>query len=160
MLSGWTFLHFEPAPTIGSPAEINLAEATKAQEAVPDNIQWIAYSEEVRGKAAKRGQPIFVDFTADWCASCKTFEKTHINVPSVREAFARTGVLTVKADLTKAESKLWDVLAKLGRNGLPAYVIYMPDGSHDLMPEGPPLGLIERLESAAKKFPKSKFKGG
>ena len=110
------------------------------------------------GSGARRAQS--VDFTADWCASCKTFEKTHINIPSVRKAFGETGVLAVKADLTKAESELWDVLGKLGRTGLPAYVIYYPDGTHDLMPEGPPLGLIERLKTAAGKFPKSSFKGG
>jgi len=157
-VSGWVFLSFEPAPTPGASGPVDLAQATKNQETVPDNIDWILYSQDVRDQATKRNQPIFVDFTADWCASCKTFEKTHINVPSVRKVLAETGILAVKADLTKSDSKLWDVLGKLGRNGLPAYVIYFPDGSHDLMPEGPPLGLIDRLKDASKKFPKNKFK--
>ena len=92
--------------------------------------------------------------------SCKAFEKSHIEVKNVRLAFARTGILPVKADLTKAADHLWKVLATLGRNGIPVYVIYMPDGSHDLFAEGPPLGLVERLEAAAQKFPKNEFKGG
>ena len=158
--AGWVFVNLEPAPKADDCAAVDLAAATKALEAVPDDLPWVTYSQEVRDLAARRAQPIFVDFTADWCASCKTFEKTHINIPSVRKAFGETGVLAVKADLTKAESELWDVLGKLGRTGLPAYVIYYPDGTHDLMPEGPPLGLIERLKTAAGKFPKSSFKGG
>ena len=129
--AGFVFLHFEAPPEMNTKA-VNLADATKAVSVGGDKITWIPYSEETKAKAAQRGQPIFVDFTADWCVSCKAFEKSHIEVQAVRDTFARTGILPVKADLTKKANHLWDVLKTLGRSGIPVYVIYLPDGTHDL----------------------------
>ncbi|MEE2787712.1 MAG: thioredoxin family protein [Myxococcota bacterium] len=157
--AGVFFLHFEPAPLKKSDP-FDLAAATAQLNQNLDKIKWLPYSEKLKTTAAQRQQPIFVDFTADWCVSCKAFEKSHIEIDAVRLAFARTGILPVKADLTKAADHLWDVLATLGRTGIPVYVIYLPDGTHDLFAEGPPTGLVERLDAAAEKFPKARFKDG
>ena len=159
--AGFFFLGLEaPAVEVQEGTSVDLAEATRSQGTGQKKLKWVMYSNDVKTKAMERGQPIFVDFTADWCASCKAFEKTHIETPSMIKVFSNTGVLAVKADLTKSDDALWDVLGGLGRNGLPAYVIYMPDGSHDLLPEGPPVSLKDRLEAAAKRFPRTEFKGG
>jgi hypothetical protein len=37
------------------------------------------------------------------------------------------------------------------------YVIFMPDGTYDLLPEGAPSDLAERLREAALRFPPTKF---
>lgn len=124
---------------------------------VPKKMQWTPFTLKLREKALARNQPVFVDFTADWCVNCKLFEKTHINVHKVRKAFAETGVLAAKADLTQDKKPIWKVVNDLGRDGLPVYVIFMPDGTYDLMPEGPPGDLAERLRKAAQRFPPTKF---
>ena len=161
VVAGIVFLDLEhPQRPDALPNDVNLVEVTRTQKGEPNTLRWVAYSDQVKAKAMKRGQPIFVDFTADWCASCKAFEKTHIETPSMIKVFSKTGILAVKADLTKSDDAMWDVLAQLGRNGLPAYVIYLPDGTHDLLPEGPPLSLKERLEAAGKRFPQVNFKEG
>ena len=76
--------------------------------------------------ARKANQPVFVDFTADWCVNCKTFEKTHIEVDEVINAFRETGVWAAKADYTKKDPSLKKLLKALGRGGLPTYAIYFP----------------------------------
>ncbi|MEZ4475440.1 MAG: thioredoxin family protein [bacterium] len=151
------YLHFERREATAAPVPLTAAPVTGAENVIPDTVQWTPFTEEVKAEALKRGQPVFVDFTANWCASCKVFEKTHINVHAIRKALAETGIMAAKADLT-ANEKLWDTLNALGRNGLPTYVIYLPDGERDLFPEGPPLGLEKRLRDVGARFPREKFK--
>lgn len=124
---------------------------------VPAEMQWTAFTVAMRDEALKRQQPVFVDFTADWCVNCKLFEKTHINVHAIRKAFAETGIVAAKADLTRNDDGLWKVVNGLGRDGLPVYVIFTPDGKYDLFDEGPPTNLEARLRAAAKRFPPSAF---
>lgn len=145
------------APVL-APPDLAAAPVSGGPVVVPDNVVWTPFTEEVKAQALARGQPVFVDFTATWCASCKVFEKTHINVHEVRKALAETGIMAAKADLTKPESDLWGTLNKLGRSGLPTYVIYLPDGQHDLFPEGPPLGLARKLRDVSARFPPDKFR--
>lgn len=153
------FPQFEPAPDDATPvAAVAVAAPVSGAPVVPDEVAWTPFTEEVKAKALQRGQPVFVDFTAKWCASCKVFERTHINVHEVRKALAETGIMAAKADLTKSDSDLWGTLSKLGRSGLPTYVIYTPDGEHDLMPEGPPMALADRLRTVSARFPPEKFK--
>lgn len=147
--SALVFIRFE------KPAKVDLASQTSGQLKVTsaDELVWVPYAKDTVSKTLAAGQPIFLDFTAEWCASCKTFEKTHLNTAASRKAFVDAGVMTMKVDLTSDEGE-WDYLATFGRSGLPAYVILMPDGTHDLLPEGPPTTLHERLKLAAEKLAK------
>lgn len=150
-------LEAPPDPVLAPPV-LAAAPVSGAPLVVPDNVVWTPFTEEVKALALQRGQPVFVDFTATWCASCKVFEKTHINVHEVRKALAETGIMAAKADLTKPDSTLWTTLNKLGRSGLPTYVIYLPDGGYELFPEGPPLDLASKLRAASEKYPPAQFK--
>jgi thiol:disulfide interchange protein DsbD len=145
---GYQFIHFE-APTKIAPAVVS----DGAGSIVDGKIVWTPYSKTVLAEAAARKQVVFIDFTADWCASCKVFEKTHINVEKVRAAFKDTNVLAMKADLTAQDEALWDALQEFGRTGIPAYIIYHQDGTPELLPEGPPMELEKKLRAAAAKAP-------
>lgn len=159
ILAGVAFVRFEPAAAGPDPAEALAAVRSRVSPSVADDrIVWTPFSAEIKRTVLEQGRPIFVDYTADWCASCKTFEKTHIETATIREALSDTLVLAAKADLTRPDDALWDELKALGRSGLPAYVIYYPDGTHDLLPEGPPLTLERRLRTAAEKFPPERFR--
>jgi thiol:disulfide interchange protein len=152
------FIRFEAPAAAGPVTTAEIAAATAVPSSVQaDKIVWTAFNGAVKTQAAAIGRPIFVDFTADWCASCKTFEKSHIETEGVRAALDKTRILAAKADLTGDVPELWEALNKLGRNGLPTYVIYKPDGTHDLLPEGPPSTLVQRLEAASADFPPAKF---
>jgi thiol:disulfide interchange protein len=152
--AAFLFLGLEPKPQTVAPKE-EMADLTTQSN--PADIKWIRYTEDRHAVAAKSGRPILVDFTASWCVNCKAFKKTHLEIDSVRKVLSETGIIPMTVDLTK-DKALWKLLNKLGRNGIPVYVIYMPDGSYDLLAEGPPIGLIERLGKASVLFPKSGFK--
>ena len=76
--------------------------------------------------ARQTGQPVFVDFTAAWCANCKTFEKLVLHTDEVQAAFDAKKVITVIADWTNPDPEIEQWLAKFGRAGVPLYLLYRP----------------------------------
>ena len=109
------------------------------------HLKWVPYDEAQIEAYKAEGRPVFVDFTADWCQSCKVFEAQFLNTATMATRFAERGVVPMKADLTQSDDKLWDVLKRLGRSGIPAYVLHPVTGEAQLLPEGAPLSLTERL---------------
>jgi thiol:disulfide interchange protein DsbD len=67
-----------------------------------------------------------VNFTAAWCITCLVNERVALRSPEVAAAFARKGVVYLKADWTNRDPEIAGVLASLGRNGVPLYVLYPP----------------------------------
>ena len=92
--------------------------------------------------ATKKGQPVFIDFTADWCLNCKYNEKFVLDTEPVRAALKQKNVLTLKADWTNGEADITAILKKNGRAGVPVYLLY--PGS-----DTPPVLLPEILTQAA-----------
>ena len=102
-----------------------------------DGIAWKPFSQKALDDLLGAGEPVFVDFTADWCISCKFNERTAIDVPAVREAFSKGGIVPMKADWTNANPEITAALKKFGRVGVPFYVVY-PRGESDrplILPE-------------------------
>ena len=121
LFGAWSFL-----PGIFAESSVPGADAKKTG----DGIAWQPFSQKELDELLKAGEPVFVDFTADWCISCKFNERTAINVPAVRGAFAKDGIVPMKADWTNANPEITAALKKFGRVGVPFYVLY-PRGKPD-----------------------------
>jgi thiol:disulfide interchange protein/DsbC/DsbD-like thiol-disulfide interchange protein len=89
-----------------------------------DGIAWKPFSQKALDDLLAAGKAVFLDFTADWCISCKFNERTAIDVPAVREAFSKDGIVAMKADWTNANPEITAALKKFGRVGVPFYVLY------------------------------------
>ena len=76
------------------------------------------------------GRPVFVDFTADWCLNCIAFEKLVLDTQPIQDAFKAKNVLFVKADYTNQPPDIADALKKMGRAGVPAYVLFRKRGDY------------------------------
>ena len=62
--------------------------------------------------------------------------------------------------MTNNDDALWDEANALGRTGIPIYVLYLPDGTRDLLPEAITTDmLVAHLDAAAKKFPPDRVAG-
>lgn len=98
--------------------------------AVPDRLPAgsIAYSPQRLGQLLARGDPVFVDVTADWCITCLANEKTVLARASVQQAFKTNGVTYMVADWTDYDPQIAEFVASHGRSGIPLYVLYDGQG--------------------------------
>ncbi len=79
-------------------------------------------------QAAAAGQPAFVDVYADWCISCKVFEKNVLAQPNIQRALAEFA--TIKLDLTDNSADQQQILKKYNLFGPPAYLFYNKTGEN------------------------------
>ena len=125
-------------------------EGEVAPKKAPEMPVWTRLRENPNAYAKRTGKPIFVSFTADWCANCKVQEKVVLKTPAVAAAFRATGVVPTYYDLTNNDEKVWEYLEALGRSGIPTYAVYAPDGTVDLLPEVITRSMVvARLKKAA-----------
>ena len=73
-----------------------------------------------------QGRPVFVDFTAAWCLSCKVNEAVALDTDAVKQAFARNNVALFRADWTHSDPTISNELRKYNRDGVPLYLLYSP----------------------------------
>ncbi|MEP6678336.1 MAG: thioredoxin family protein, partial [Betaproteobacteria bacterium] len=104
--------------------------------------EWQPWSPARVAELTRAGKPVFVDFTAAWCVTCQVNKRLVLNDASVRAAFAKRGVVLVRADWTRRDAAITQALAALGRNGVPVYVLYRPGREPLLLPEVLHAGLI------------------
>ncbi|MEX1250557.1 MAG: protein-disulfide reductase DsbD domain-containing protein [Hyphomonas sp.] len=95
-----------------------------------------AWSAETVSARIAEGRPVFVDFTASWCASCQVNKLTTLNTKRVKEAFAAADVAFLVADFTQKDPAIAQELQRRGRAGVPMYLWY-PAGSSEpeILPE-------------------------
>jgi thiol:disulfide interchange protein DsbD len=95
----------------------------------PSKLAWEKFSQESLNAALDSGHPVFVDFTADWCITCKANERFAIETATVRNAFANRNVITLRADWTNGDPVITEILKQHGRAGVPMYLVY-PGGKN------------------------------
>lgn len=77
--------------------------------------------------ANSQGKPVFLDFYADWCISCKEMERYTFSDPGVQAAINK-GVL-LKADVTANDDVDQALLKKLGLIGPPSMLFFDRQGN-------------------------------
>ncbi len=87
----------------------------------------VAWSPEAVAAAQAEGKVVFVNFTADWCLTCKVNERAAIQRRGTAEAFQRYDAVYLVGDWTLRDAPIARELERHGRSGVPLYLLYGPD---------------------------------
>lgn len=100
----------------------------------PSKLVWETWSSERVESLLKEGKPVFVDFTAQWCATCQV-NKKRAYAPEVIALMAKRGIVALKADKTKPDPAIEGKLRELNRTAIPVNVLYRPGKEPVITPE-------------------------
>jgi thiol:disulfide interchange protein DsbD len=91
------------------------------------SIKSVADLEREVAAAAAAGRPVMLDFYADWCISCKEFEKYTFSQPQVIAALGDT--VTLQADVTANDEHDQALLKRFSLIGPPGIIFYDTAGN-------------------------------
>ena len=92
-------------------------------------LPWKPYSPQALAAARADGKTVMVDFTAQWCPTCKTNLKFAINRPEVKKWVEENNVVTLLADWTDPSDMIKSALRELNSQSIPLLAIYPSDAS-------------------------------
>lgn len=119
--------------------------ANDARAAANAGELWQPWSPERVQQLRAEGRKVFVDFTAAWCVTCQYNKRTTLAHPEVLAAFESNDVALLRADWTSRDAVIAEELRRLGRSGVPVYVVYEGALAPRLLSELPS---VEEVRSA------------
>ena len=129
-----TWYRVEALPAAGSATP---ASANTTKEMPKSTSAWLPWSPAAEAKALAAGQTVYIDFTAEWCATCQINKRVYKH-DVVAAALADKGVVLLKADWTKKDAVIAAELTKYGRSGVPCNVF---------LKQGAPTALLSEVIS-------------
>ena len=106
-----------------------LDESTRKESA--ENRFDVAAFETARAS----GRPVFLNITASWCVTCLANERTTLATDRVQDYFETNGIVYIKADWTRRDSSVSDLLTTFNRSGVPLYVFFPPRSQPRILPQ-------------------------
>lgn len=108
------------------------------------------WSPERVDELVAEGRGVFVDFTATWCMICQANKRSTLTRPEVLEAMADADIAFLVADFTNKDPVIAAELERLGRPGIPVYLLYPPgDPEPKILPVTLTPGIMLREIDAA-----------
>jgi thiol:disulfide interchange protein DsbD len=105
-----------------------------ARPPAPSAIDWQPWSQARVDELLAEGRPVYIDFTARWCATCQ-FNKKRAYTPEVVARMNQKRVVTLVADKTRPNPEIDRALRELGRSAIPVNVLLVPGRAPHLLPE-------------------------
>jgi len=90
------------------------------------HLEWQAYDEGRAAAAISSGQPVILDFYADWCAPCRELDELTFADPRVAEALS--GFARFKVDQTRSTDAGDEAATRFEVMGMPTVIVFR-DGS-------------------------------
>ncbi|MFL2543057.1 MAG: protein-disulfide reductase DsbD family protein [Alphaproteobacteria bacterium] len=95
------------------------------------DVRWLNFFEVDINQLVKKDEIIFLDITADWCATCQFNKINVINSNKIIKLFEENNILLIRADWTRPNKKVNVFLEKHERFGIPFNAFFSknyPDG--------------------------------
>ena len=101
----------------------NLPESSNTMNQDKSAERW---SLAIESELQEQNQAYLINFTAAWCITCQTNEKTAFARVGVKEYLAEQNITYVKADWTNRNEEIAIGLARYERTGIPLYIFWKP----------------------------------
>ncbi len=108
--------------------------STKTSDDANAAPEWQTWTPAAMQAALDEGCPVYVDFTAKWCATCQ-YNKVTAYSDEVYAEMKRAGVVLMRADNTEKNADIEAEMQKLGRTSVPVNVLYTPKAEPAITPE-------------------------
>lgn len=134
------------------PAAAGSGDASASLMRRENGIPWQPWSPEAVAAARAEGRPVLVDFTAQWCLTCKLNERTSLEIDEVRRKLEELNVVALKGDYTRRDPRITAELRRFGRAGVPLVLVYPADPSRppEVLPTLlTPSAVLQALDRAA-----------
>jgi thiol:disulfide interchange protein DsbD len=90
-------------------------------------IDWQQYDADLIKTAIEHQRPVLIEFTADWCISCRLVDKTVYSRKDIAELIRQKSVLAVKADTTVRDNPATLALRDVyNEPGVPVTILFLP----------------------------------
>ncbi|MDD3052230.1 MAG: thioredoxin family protein, partial [Candidatus Cloacimonetes bacterium] len=87
---------------------------------------WQQFSPALVQEYISQDQPVFIEFRAEWCMTCKLNERNVLYTEEIENAFSEKGVQLLIGDNTQRNDIISEWLMKFNRAGVPLYIFYRP----------------------------------
>ena len=110
------------------------------------HLQWQAFENASVSAALAGGEPVIIDFYADWCVPCRELDEKTFSAPAVRSELERYS--RFKVDLTRADDANQALTAEYGVLGVPTVIVFRNGKEAFRITGFEPAGrFLERLEA-------------
>ena len=87
-------------------------------------IEWEPFSRQRLAELRRDGATVLIDFSADWCPTCKFNLATAIETRKVKSAIDENRVVPMLADWTDGSPEIKDMLATLQSKSIPVLAVF------------------------------------
>ena len=89
-------------------------------------IQWEPFSRHRLSQLREQGEIVMVDFSADWCLTCKYNLNFAIETPKVKKALREHKIIPMLADWTDGSPEIKAMLESLNSKSIPVLAFFPP----------------------------------
>lgn len=108
---------------------------TSYSEKDTQSQEGLVYNEVLLEKYRNSQEIIFLNFTADWCITCKVNERVALKTKNVKDIIKQKNIKYLEADWTRKDGDIAQKLEEFGRTGVPLYLLYPSQGEPIILPE-------------------------
>jgi thiol:disulfide interchange protein DsbD len=117
-------------------------------------IDWQNYDTGLIDTALEESRPVLIEFTADWCLSCKVVERFVYSRQDIAALIEEKDVLAIKADTTRNSPAALDKKNVYNELGIPVSILIVPGREQTRKWHGK--FFADELKEALEKLPSKK----
>ncbi len=91
----------------------------KSENILKNEENWLDFLEIDIPSLIENDQVVFIDITADWCATCQFNKINVLQSKTIKDAFNKNNIVLVRADWTRPSKEIDIFLKKYNRFGIP-----------------------------------------